>query len=56
MALDAEGSKNAFNHIKNLWVIPEVELRNQRGSLDTNFILHSAQVLLDPERVFWNRL
>jgi hypothetical protein len=41
LMLDEEGSENAFNQIIDLWIIPEIESRKERGIIDDKFVSSS---------------
>ena len=49
MSLDGEGAKNLFNSVMNLWILPEIKKRKEEGKIDGNFVLNSAQVILNPK-------
>jgi len=49
MSLDEEGSKNFFNNIMNLWILPEIEKRKNESKKDDPFVLIKAQVIFHPD-------
>ncbi len=50
MSLDEEGSRNFFQHIMSLWILPDIDRRKQNGLIGNDFILTHAQIIFDLDR------
>ena len=43
--LDKKGQQKTFNNLMELYVLPEITRRKERGVLPKNFVLMAAQIL-----------